>query len=419
MPATFSTVTHTGLVREANEDALFARAPVFAVADGMGGAQAGEVASGMATKAFEWFVPQTKSPEDELTRLIKRINTNIYELAAAESSHAGMGTTLTAAVVRGGNVTLAHVGDSRAYLWHAGSLTQLTEDHSLVGEMVRSGQISSADAEEHPQRSIITRALGVDPQIEVDTRTLKWEPGDVFLLCSDGLYSMVHDDAIARILAQDGTLYTSAATLVEAANAAGGRDNISVIVFCPDGSVPAGIEMVPDSQTEKIDLDTVEAGTATENVESDEAIGQTGMSEGRLAGLRYFLTTLPGRATIGLVLALLVLTAAWFGTRQAYYIGVDGDLVVIYRGVPYDLGPWSLSSPYRYSPVKVSELEPFQRDRVYAQELQSKSNAEKMLENYKAEAKVRQEEAARRAAEEEQRAKDFSQNLTLPPGGQP
>lgn len=419
MPATFSTVTHTGLVRKANEDALFARAPVFAVADGMGGAQAGEVASGMATKAFGWFVPQTKSPEDELTRLIKRINTNIYELAAAESSRAGMGTTLTAAVVRSGNVILAHVGDSRAYLWRGGSLTQLTEDHSLVGEMVRSGQISSADAEEHPQRSIITRALGVDPQIEVDTRTLKWEPGDIFLLCSDGLYSMVHDDAIARILAQDGTLYTSAANLVEAANEAGGRDNISVIIFCPDGAVPAGIEMVPGSQTEKIDLDTVGAGAAAENVESDEAIGQTGMSEGRLAGLRYFLTTLPGRVAIGLVLALLVLTAAWFGTRQAYYIGVDGDLVVIYQGVPYDLGPWSLSSLYRYSPVKVSELEPFQQDRVYAQELQSKSNAEKMLENYKAEAKARQEEAARRAAEEKQRAKDLSQQLTIPPGGQP
>lgn len=419
MPATFSTVTHTGLVRKANEDALFARAPVFAVADGMGGAQAGEVASGMATKAFGWFVPQTKSPEDELTRLIKRINTNIYELAAAESSRAGMGTTLTAAVVKSGNVILAHVGDSRAYLWRGGSLTQLTEDHSLVGEMVRSGQISSADAEEHPQRSIITRALGVDPQIEVDTRTLKWEPGDIFLLCSDGLYSMVHDDAIARILAQDGTLYTSAANLVEAANEAGGRDNISVIIFCPDGAVPAGIEMAPGSQTEKIDVDTVGAGAAAENVESDEAIGQTGMSEGRLAGLRYFLTTLPGRVAIGLVLALLVLTAAWFGTRQAYYIGVDGDLVVIYQGVPYDLGPWSLSSLYRYSPVKVSELEPFQQDRVYAQELQTKSNAETMLENYKTEATARQEETARRAAEEEQQAKNLSQNLTVPPGGQP
>ncbi|MHB1325312.1 MAG: Stp1/IreP family PP2C-type Ser/Thr phosphatase [Thermoleophilia bacterium] len=414
MPATFSTVTHTGLVRKSNEDALFARAPVFVVADGMGGAQAGEVASGMATKAFEWFVPQTKSPEDELTRLIKRINTNIYELAAAESSRAGMGTTLTAAVVRSGNVILAHVGDSRAYLWRAGSLTQLTEDHSLVGEMVRSGQISSADAEEHPQRSIITRALGVDPQIEVDTRTLGWEPGDIFLLCSDGLYSMVHDDAIARILAQDGTLYTSAATLVEAANEAGGRDNISVIVFCPDGSVPAGIEMGPGSPTEKIDLNTVGAGAAAENVESDEAIGQTGMSGGRLAGLRYFLTSLPGRVAIGLVLAFLVLIAAWFGTRQAYYIGVDGDHLVIYQGVPYDLGPWSLSSLYRNSPVKVSELKPFQQDRVYAQELQSKSNAEQMLENYQAE-----EEAARRAAEEEQRIKNLTQNLTIPPGGMP
>lgn len=419
MPATFSTVTHTGLVRKSNEDALFARAPVFAVADGMGGAQAGEVASGMATKAFEWFVPQTKSPEDELTRLIKRVNTNIYELAATETSHAGMGTTLTAAVVRSGNVTLAHVGDSRAYLWRAGSLTQLTEDHSLVGEMVRSGQISSADAEEHPQRSVITRALGVDPQVEVDTRTLKYEPGDIFLLCSDGLYSMVHDEAITRILAQDGTLYTSAATLVEAANEAGGRDNISVIVFCPDGSVPAGIEMDPGSQTEKISLNGAGAITAAKNVESNEATGQTAMPAGRLAGLRYFLTTLTGRIAIGLVLALLVLLAAWFGTRQAYYIGIDGDHVVIYQGVPYNLGPWSLSSLYRNSPVKLSELEPFQLDRVYTQELQSKNNAEQMLENYKTDAKARRDEIARQAAEEAKRLEDMNQKLKIPPGGLP
>ena len=143
------------------------------------------------------------------------------------------------------------------------------------------------------------------------------------------------------------------------------------------------------------------------------------MSEGRLAGLRYFLTTLPGRAAIGLVLALLVLTAAWFGTRQAYYIGVDGDLVVIYQGVPYDLGPWSLSSPYRYSPVKVSELEPFQRDRVYAQELQSKTTPRKCWKITKLRRRCARRRQPAGPPRKNSGPRTFSQNLTLPPGGQP
>ncbi|MHB9112189.1 MAG: Stp1/IreP family PP2C-type Ser/Thr phosphatase [Thermoleophilia bacterium] len=419
MPTTFATATHTGLVRRANEDALFARAPVFAVADGMGGAQAGEVASSLAVQAFEWFVPQTSSPEEELRKLITRVNGNIHELAVADPDRSGMGTTLTVAVVRGQSVTLAHVGDSRAYLLRDGALTQLTEDHSLVGEMLRSGQITSAEAEEHPQRSIITRALGVDPEIEIDTGTLEWRQGDLFLLCSDGLYSMVPDETIAAILAGNDVLSSIAQALIEAANAAGGRDNISVAIFSPDGSAEAGTTAA-SAVTENVALgggeDTGPDPGGTE--EGFPAHGGLVEAPGLLGRIRRFFSTIAGNVVIGLLLAGVLLTAAWFITRQVYYLGVERDLVVIYQGVPYDLGPWSLFSTHRMSTVKFSELEPFEQERIARQELQSKGDAEKMLDNYSAQAEERKREAER-LAKEQRRAKTSSQKLDIPSEGTP
>ena len=412
MPATFATATHTGLVRRSNEDALFARAPVFAVADGMGGAQAGEVASGMATQAFEWFALQGKSPEQELTRLIAKVNAGIHELAISDPSLAGMGTTLTAAVLRGGEVSVAHVGDSRAYLWREGALSQLTEDHSLVGEMVRSGQLTSAEAEDHPQRSIIARALGVEPDVEVDTMTISWNPGDVFLLCSDGLHSMVPDEAVASVLARGENLQTTARELIKAALASGGRDNISLVLFCPDGSIPGETEAGPGSQTGRLDLNGASIGGTGEAGGPESAASKT------LAGrIRAWLSTIPGRISIGLGLAVILLGAGWLVTRQLYYVGVEGDNVVIYRGVPFDLGPWSLSTLYRNSPVKYSELQPYEQERVDQEEIQTQGGAEKMLENYSAEARQRKQEADRKAAEDA--AKTGAQTAAVPPGGLP
>lgn len=411
------------MVRRSNEDALFARAPVFAVADGMGGAQAGEVAAGMAARAFEGFVPQTKSPEEALTGLITRVNGDIYALAVADAARAGMGTTLTAAVVRGGSVIIAHVGDSRAYRWRGGALTQLTEDHSLVGEMLRSGRISAAEAEDHPQRSIITRALGVDPEIEVDTQTLAWAPGDIFLLCSDGLYSMVPDDAIAAMLTRGDDLSVDARALVEAANAAGGHDNISVVLFSPDGSVPADSGADPSAQTSKIMAAGAGGVDPTRGRDADPARGAeaptTPAPTGLVTRFRNRLSTTSGFVFIGLVLTAVLLAGAWFATRQVYYLGVEGDHVAIFRGVPYVLGPWPLSNLYRASAVKLSELEPFEQERINRQELQSRSDAEKMLDNYSVQARERKEEADRKAAEDAQRAKTTTQKLTVPPGDIP
>src|SRR5262245_16289141 len=183
--------TDTGRQRSANEDSFFARAPVFAVADGMGGAQAGEVASGIAAEAFEPGDRGDEAPEAYLRRIAEQANAKIFELSEKDSSRSGMGTTLTAAFVEGDEISLAHVGDSRAYAFRDGELRRLTSDHSLVEELRRQGRLTEAQAEEHPQRSIITRALGPEREVDVDTLTYPAKPGDVFLLCSDGLTTMV------------------------------------------------------------------------------------------------------------------------------------------------------------------------------------------------------------------------------------
>ncbi|MGZ5336733.1 MAG: protein phosphatase 2C domain-containing protein, partial [Solirubrobacterales bacterium] len=161
--------TDTGRQRNANEDSYFARAPIFAVADGMGGAQAGEVASSIAARAFEQNLDESKSAERQLREIAQQANTEIHELAEKDSSRAGMGTTLTTALLRGDEVSIAHVGDSRAYVFRDGELKQLTKDHSLVEELRRQGRLTDEEAEEHPQRSIITRALGPEDKVKIDT----------------------------------------------------------------------------------------------------------------------------------------------------------------------------------------------------------------------------------------------------------
>src|SRR5215207_2397059 len=224
--------TDTGRQRHANEDSYFASAPLFAVADGMGGAQAGEVASRIAAGAFERGRLRDDAPaEGQLEQIAQRANREIHKLAQEDSSRAGMGTTLTAALLRGDEVALSHVGDSRAYVLRDGQLKRLTKDHSLVEELRRQGRLTEEQAEEHPQRSIITRALGPEPSVSVDTMTFPARDGDVFLLCSDGLTTMVSDEEIREILVRSKTLRSAVNRLVEAANRGGGRDNITAVAF--------------------------------------------------------------------------------------------------------------------------------------------------------------------------------------------
>ena len=226
-------VTDTGRRRLRNEDAFICEPPLFAVADGMGGARAGEVAAGLAAAALEEAGSGTRGAEG-VAELIVEANKRIWERSRNDPRTAGMGTTVTAALVdpESGTVAIGHVGDSRAYLLREGALEQLTTDHSLVAELVESGVLTPEEAERHPQRSAITRALGTEPTVEVDAFTLQAAPGDLFLICSDGLSAMISDDAVSSAIetaARDPE--RAADALISAANARGGEDNITVVLF--------------------------------------------------------------------------------------------------------------------------------------------------------------------------------------------
>jgi PPM family protein phosphatase len=228
-----------GRQRQGNEDNFFVRAPLFVVADGMGGAQAGEVASEIAVRSFDDELPNG-SRSEALVRVIEEANKRIHERARSSESLHGMGTTTTAAYVDDDEVVIAHVGDSRAYLLRAGELRRLTKDHSLVGELVARGKLTEEQAEQHPQRSVITRALGPEASVQVDVDVFSARSGDVFLLCSDGLTSMVHEPKLAPLFEQAGSLEELGKRLIDAANAAGGRDNITVILFRLEEVEPRG-----------------------------------------------------------------------------------------------------------------------------------------------------------------------------------
>ncbi len=223
--------TDTGRQRRANEDSLLARAPLFVVADGMGGAQAGEVASRIAVESFQPGLDDASEPELALAALAQAANTRIHELSHSNAEQAGMGTTLTAVYVGEEELAIAHVGDSRAYCLRDGELLRLTDDHSLVDELMRQGRLTPEEAVEHPQRSVITRALGPEGIVEVDTRSFRARAGDVFLLCSDGLTTMISEEQIAAMLLAHPRLRDAGEALITAANEAGGRDNVTVVLF--------------------------------------------------------------------------------------------------------------------------------------------------------------------------------------------
>ena len=234
--------TDTGRRRRQNEDAFVCEPPLFAVADGMGGAQAGELASRLAAAAIEEGGVAIQG-EEGVAGVRGAHNARIFEHSVRDPNAAGMGTTATVALVdeEAETATLAHVGDSRAYRYRDGLLEQLTTDHSLVGELVRSGRLTEDEAAVHPHRSVITRALGTEADVDVDTLTIDLRAGDLVLLCSDGLSAMVREDEIVRLLeAARSDPHDAAAALIAAANAAGGEDNVTVVLFeLADGEPPS------------------------------------------------------------------------------------------------------------------------------------------------------------------------------------
>ncbi len=370
--------TDTGRQRHANEDSYFARAPLFAVADGMGGAQAGEVASRIAAGAFErrGRVSDEKPAEGQLEEIAQAANREIHQLAQEDSSRAGMGTTLTSAVLRDDEVSLGHVGDSRAYVLRDGQLKRLTKDHSLVEELRRQGRLTEEQAEEHPQRSIITRALGPEPNVNVDTMTFPAKDGDVFLLCSDGLTTMVSDDEIRQILTEARTLRSGVSKLIEAANRGGGRDNITAVAFrVADADAKEGEESAT-----LISRTAEQAGLTGERVRAatDRMRGRGPMPAP--ARRRRFL----GWA-VAILAAIVVFGGGFLVARSVYFLGTDnqGD-VAVYRGLPYTLPLGiSLYSKQYSIPVQVGTLSEERQKAVTGHTLRGKGDATGLADDIK------------------------------------
>jgi PPM family protein phosphatase len=375
--------TDTGRQRSENEDSLFVRAPIFVVADGMGGAQAGEVASKAAADAFDRDLPEGP-PERFLREKIEAANRQIHELARADASRAGMGTTITAAIVdaQKEEVGIGHVGDSRAYRLRRGKLERLTRDHSLVEEMRRKGQITDAQAEDHPQRSIITRALGPEPEVEVDLQTVPAAPGDVFLLCSDGLTTMVDEARIAAVLSSTTSMREAVRTLVDEANNAGGRDNITALAFrlgdaaAPLGEAPEEATLV-GAAAEEAGLTATEVRRRAAGAAAQERREQLA-AKPRRRGLRVAAKAL---AVVAILAAIAF--GAWYGNRQVWFLGTDdGGRVALYRGLPYELPFGVTLYQERYaSPVQTDGLSRKRREAVTGHDVRSRSDAVSLIED--------------------------------------
>jgi len=397
--------TDPGRVRRRNEDAFVVDPPLFAVADGMGGAQAGEVASRLAAAAFrEYREADELAPEERVQAIIKEANRRIYDRARTDSEVSGMGTTVTAALLSDGGVVIGHVGDSRAYRIRDGSLEQLTDDHSLVADLMRSGRLTPEEAEGHPQRSVITRALGTDPDVDVDTLVIEAAAGDLFLLCSDGLSTMVSEEDVLRTVERASTLDEAARDLVRAANTGGGEDNVTVVLFRlePDEAVeetlvaPApGADAVESEQESDLedtltDLPPVSAAAAPETTVEPPSVPAPAADEKRPAPRR-------GRprwarrilwAALGLGFVALLLGAALYGLSRAYFVGADENgNVTVYQGVPFDLSDDVGLYRERYvSRLQSSQLAPDERAGLFDHELLSYDQARARVAVYEAEA---------------------------------
>ncbi|MFP4150215.1 MAG: Stp1/IreP family PP2C-type Ser/Thr phosphatase [Nitriliruptoraceae bacterium] len=338
-----------GRVRQGNEDALLIRDSVYAVADGMGGHLAGEVASATALEPLEQLdgriFPDHAAAVTALKEAVVAANERVSELATANPDYRGMGTTLTAALVEGRRLHVAHVGDSRAYLLRDGQFSQLTDDHTLVQHLVDEGQITREEAQHHPQRSVITRAIGVSWDVDVDSMTLELQAGDQLLLCSDGLTGVVEDEVIARTLQETEDPDAAVTALIDHANEAGGPDNITVLLLRyedPDAAEPSRSNTITiSSRVESEDRPWAgEMGRYASLTRDRPFGGEPEDPERRSVG------AILGRASV-IVLALAVIGGLLFGGTQfllsrSYFVGLDGAQVVIFEGINRELGPFEL-----------------------------------------------------------------------------
>jgi PPM family protein phosphatase len=379
-----TSLTDTGRKRRHNEDSYVCDPPLFAIADGVGGAQAGEVASRLAATALQERDGEG-DPEEQVVHLIREANRRIYQRSGEDSNLAGMSTTITVALVQDGEVTIGHVGDSRAYLVRGGQLEQLTDDHSLVGELTRAGKLSEKEAESHPQRSVITRAVGSDPDVDVDTFVVEAQPNDLYLLCSDGLTDMVSDEDILRIVnGNRDELKAAAKKLVKAANQAGGEDNITVVFFeVKEAELEETKEHAAPPEGDEADtlsgLERVPVVAAADTWAEEERAPREEQGRARRRSRRRLMVV----GALVLVLAAAV-GLGLFGLSQAHFVGAQSDgHVAVYQGVPWDLGAGiHLYRVVYVSPLLAGELTQAERKKLFDHSLTSYSSARAKVVHY-------------------------------------
>ena len=384
-----------GLHRKTNEDTFVVRPPLYAVCDGMGGANAGEVASGLAAETLAAEVAEGTP----VHAAAEAANAAVFRRAHDNLEQTGMGTTLTAFVLEGGTARFAHIGDSRAYLLRDGALRQVSDDHSLVGEMVRDGRLTAEEAAVHPHRSILSRALGTEPQARIDEFTEEILPGDVLLLCSDGLSGPVPADAIKLALTRSDP-QAAAERLILEARKQGGPDNITAVVVridegphrAEDGSEETTLVQPadPESDVATGELPFVVAGPEPEEPGDDaadalaaQAAALRAEDEGRPApgpaadGARRRRRSVRRLGVVAALLALLVaaLAAGVFFLSTLFFIGVDDGTVTIFSGVPAKVGPVPLHAVYRRSYVSYDSLSPSARTLVDEQQVRDRQDA--------------------------------------------
>ncbi|MPZ72212.1 MAG: Stp1/IreP family PP2C-type Ser/Thr phosphatase [Nitriliruptorales bacterium] len=417
MRITAYAATDVGRHREGNEDSMFSGRTVFAVADGMGGHQAGEVASAAALEPIAELDGMTFDDEraatEALRAAIESANSNVVGQAKADPNLSGMGTTLTAVMVRDGRLHLAHVGDSRAYLLRdAERIDQLTTDHTLVEQLVRDGRLSREEIATHPQRSVITRAIGVDATIEVDTfAPLMLQPGDQILLCSDGLTGPVSDEQLTELLVSEPDGDDAVRQLIQAANDAGGPDNITVVLLrveddgedaAAPATAPGGETPVGGTAPAAVDVPPKSIQIRT-RPESDQH-QDWARDMGRYADRQGVEGTGPerrgrGRRILGMLTGMLIILGILVGggyllLSRAYFIGEAEGTVRIFNGLPETVAGVELYREVDDSGLPVDTLPAHLQERVRdGITVQSVSDAERIIDGYRSESEDSQTQA--------------------------
>ncbi|MGH2752462.1 MAG: Stp1/IreP family PP2C-type Ser/Thr phosphatase [Actinomycetota bacterium] len=421
--------TDVGRKREVNEDSFWVNEPLFVVADGMGGHVAGDIASSTAVDTIKER-SSTANPEDmeTLAQLVLSANSRIWEKAQSDHTLLGMGTTCTLLLLDSSKAHIAHVGDSRAYLLRDGELTQITEDHTLVGRMVKEGRLTEEEAEKHPQRSVVTRALGVDSQVEVDLLTVDVQEGDRIVICSDGLSSMIGSAGITRVLEKEPDPQRAADGLVEAANEAGGEDNITVVVVdvgrddggrrtgvvasrsdTAESASPAG-GRAPDSSSAMTYGGSSGAVAAPPAPQQQREHPRTDTAAADEARDERPARTWPRKLVAGLVIVVLLGGGALFGSsyllRNSWYVGVNGDgFVTIYEGIPEEVAGLSMRAELEVTDIELNQLPDFLAENVSEGiKKESLEDARAQIENL--EAQVEADEQRRERERERERERD-------------